>query len=98
MGGRRMLCQSLNAEFGPKGIHVAHIIIDGAVDAPDTLGKMLGAEGFAKLRESRGMEHDGLLLPSKIAETYFHLAQQHRSSWTHEIDMRSFSDRPWWNH
>ena len=33
MGGRRMLCQSLNAEFGPKGIHVAHIIIDGAVDA-----------------------------------------------------------------
>ena len=34
MGGRRMLCQSLNAEFAPKGIHVAHIIMDGAVDAP----------------------------------------------------------------
>jgi len=98
MGGRRMLCQTLNAEFGPKGIHVAHIIIDGAVDAPDTLGKMLGPERFQRLRETRGMEHDGLLLPSEIAETYFHLSQQHRSAWTHEIDMRSFSDRPWWNH
>ena len=42
MGGRRMLCQTLNAEFAPKGIHVAHILVDGAVDAPDTLGKMLG--------------------------------------------------------
>jgi len=98
MGGRRMLCQTLNAEFAPKGIHVAHIIIDGAVDAPDTLGKMLGPERFQQLRESRGLENDGLLLPGKIAETYFHLSQQHRSAWTHEIDMRSFSDRPWWNH
>ena len=98
MGGRRMLCQSLNAEFAPKGIHVAHIVIDGAVDAPDTLGKMLGAERFQQLRESRGMEHDGLLLPAQIAETYVHLATQHRSAWTHEIDLRAFSDRPWWNH
>jgi NAD(P)-dependent dehydrogenase (short-subunit alcohol dehydrogenase family) len=98
MGGRRMLCQTLNAELAPKGIHVAHIIIDGAVDAPDTLGKMLGPDRFQQLREARGMEHDGLLLPSEIAETYFHLSQQHRSAWTHEIDMRSFSDRPWWNH
>ena len=46
MGGRRMLCQTLNAEFAPKGIHVAHIVIDGMVDAPDTLGKMLGKEVF----------------------------------------------------
>jgi NAD(P)-dependent dehydrogenase (short-subunit alcohol dehydrogenase family) len=98
MGGRRMLCQTLNAEFAPKGIHVAHILIDGAVDAPDTLGKMLGAERFQELRETRGMEHDGLMLPAKIAETYLHLAQQHRSVWTHEIDLRSFSDRAWWNH
>ena len=42
MGGRRMLCQSLNAELAQKGIHIAHILIDGAVDAPDTLGKILG--------------------------------------------------------
>ena len=98
MGGRRMLCQSLNAEFSSKGIHVAHIIIDGAVDAPDTLGKMLGPEMYKQLRETRGMEHDGLLLPAKLADTYLHLAQQHRSSWTHELDMRAFSDQAWWNH
>ena len=98
MAGRRMLCQSLNAEFSKKGIHIAHILIDGAVDAPDTLGKMLGPEKFQELRETRGMEHDGLMLPAKIADTYFHIAQQHRSAWTFEIDMRSFSDRPWWNH
>jgi hypothetical protein len=59
---------------------------------------MLGAEGFKTLRKSCGMEHDGLLLPAKIADTYFHIAQQDRSAWTHEIDMRSFSDLPWWNH
>jgi NAD(P)-dependent dehydrogenase (short-subunit alcohol dehydrogenase family) len=98
MGGRRLLCQTLNAEFAPKGIHVAHILIDGAVDAPDTLGRMLGPERFQKLRESRGLEHDGLLLPAEIADTYFYLSQQHRSAWTHEIDLRAFSDRPWWNH
>ena len=98
MGGRRMLCQTLNAELSSKGIHVAHIIIDGAVDAPDTLGKMLGPERFQQLRETRGMENDGLILPAEIADTYFHLATQHRSAWTHEIDMRAFSDRPWWNH
>lgn len=96
MGGRRMLSQSLNAQYAPKGIHVAHIIIDGAVDAPDTLGKMLGAERFQKLRETRGAA-DGLLLPDKVAETYFHVAQQHRSVWTHELDLRSYSDTAWWN-
>ena len=97
MGGRRLLCQSLHAEFGPKGIHIAHILIDGAVDAPDTLGKMLGAEQFQALRETRGMEHDGLMLPEKIADPYLHLAQQHRSTWTHELDLRSFGDLAWWN-
>ena len=98
MGGRRMLCQSLNAEFGPQGIHVAHVIVDGAVDAPDTLGKMLGPERFAQLRETRGGDHDGLILPDQVAETYLHLAHQHRSTWTFEIDLRTFSDTAWWNH
>ena len=93
-----MLCQTLNAELSPKGIHVAHIVVDGAVDAPDTLGKMRGPEKFQEMRETRGNEHDGLMLPTRIADTYFHLAQQHRSVCTHEVDMRSFSDLPWWNH
>src|SRR5210317_986943 len=98
MGGRRMLCQTLNAEFASKGIHVAHVIVDGMVDAPDTLGKMLGEELFQQLREKRGGEHDGLMLPEKIAETYWHIAQQHRSVWTHELDLRAYSDTAWWNH
>ena len=98
MGGRRMLCQSLNAEYAARGIHVTHILIDGAVDAPDTLGKMLGPELYEKLRNTRGKEHDGLLLPEKVAETYFHVAHQHRSAWTHELDLRAFSDLAWWNH
>jgi NAD(P)-dependent dehydrogenase (short-subunit alcohol dehydrogenase family) len=97
MGARRMLCQTLNAQFAPKGIHIVHIVIDGAVDAPDTLGKMLGPERFQQLREAKGQEHDGLILPAQLAETYLHLAKQHRSTWTHEIDVRAFSDRPWWN-
>ena len=98
MGGRRMLCQSLNAQFASKGLHVAHIVIDGAVDAPDTLGKMLGPERFQALREKKGLEHDGLLVPAEVARTYYHLAHQHRSAWTFELDLRAHSDLAWWNH
>ena len=97
MGGRRLLCQTLNAEFAPKGIHIAHIVVDGMVDAPDTLGKMLGEELFQQLRETKGMEHDGLILPTSVADTYYYISQQHRSAWTHEIDIRAFSDVAWWN-
>ncbi len=97
MGGRRLLCQSLNAEFAPKGIHIAQVVIDGSVDAPDTLGKMLGEKDFQKLRETRGGDNDGILLPKEIAETYWHLAHQHRSAWTHELDLRPRTDAPWWN-
>ena len=97
MGGRRMLCQSLNAQYGPGNIHVSHIVIDGPVDAPDTLGKMMGADAFQKMRDTKGAQ-DGLLDPEEVAETYWHLAQQHRSAWTHELDLRPFSCLPWWNH
>ena len=96
MGGRRMLCQTLNAEFAAKGIHVAHVVVDGSVDAPDTLGKMLGAERFEALRSTVGAA-DGLILPEQVAETYVHLVRQHRSTWTFELDVRSYSDKPWWN-
>eukprot|EP00946_MAST-07B_sp_MAST-7B-sp1_P003346 g3346.t1 len=65
MGGRRLLCQTLNAEFSSQNIHVAHIIIDGAVDAPDTLGKMIGRENFEMLRDTRGAA-DGLVMPSAV--------------------------------
>ena len=96
MGGRRMLCQSLNAEFSKDGIHVAHVIIDGAVDAPDTLGKMLGPELFEKYKEQKGQ--NGMILPEEVAETYLFVAKQKKSTWTHEIDIRAFSDQAWWNH
>jgi hypothetical protein len=89
--------QTLNAEFGPKGIHVAPIVINGAVDAPDTLGKKTGAEHFRQLREARTLERGGLLLPAEVANTYFHLSQQNRSAWRHEIDLRACSHRPWCN-
>ena len=97
MGGRRMLCQSLNAEFGPKNIHVAHILIDGPVEAPDTLGKLVGPEVYKQILEAKGNGKDEMLIPAHMAETYFHLAHQHRSAWTHEIDLRPFKDQPWWN-
>jgi len=97
MGGRRMLCQTLNAQYASKGIHVTHILIDGAVDAPDTLGKLLGPERFQKLRDTVGA-NDGLMLPERMAETYYHIAAQHRSAWTHELDLRAHSDTAWWNH
>ena len=94
MGGRRMLCQTLAAEYGPQGIHVAHIVIDGAVDAPDTLGKMLGNR-FDAFKAAKG--EDGVIDPGAIAETYWHLSQQPRSCWTHAIDIRPWSDIAWWN-
>ena len=96
MGGRRMLCQTLNAEFGPQGVHVAHVLVDGTVDAPDTVGKLLGAERFEQLRSTTGAA-DGLIQPEHVAETYLHLVRQHRSTRTFEMDLRSFSDTAWWN-
>ena len=97
MSARRILCQSLNAEYGPRGIHIAHVVVDGLVDAPDTVGKILGKDRYQALREERGLDKDGLVLPVKVADTYVHLASQHRSTWSFEVDLRSFSDKPWWN-
>mmetsp|Transcript_87564 Transcript_87564/g.280943 ORF Transcript_87564/g.280943 Transcript_87564/m.280943 type:complete len:196 (-) Transcript_87564:47-634(-) len=94
MGGRRMLCQTLNHELGRKGVHVCHFIVDGAVNAPDTLGKMIGVEAFEKLRTDAG---DGILQPEAVAETFVHVASQHRSAWTFELDLRPYSTQPWWN-
>ena len=94
MGGRRMLCQTLNAEFASQGIHVAHVVVDGSVNAPDTLGKLLGDQ-FDAYKDSKG--DDGVIEPAAIAETYWHIAQQPRNCWTHEIDIRPWTDTPWWN-
>ena len=98
MGGRRMLCQALNAEFASQNIHIAHMLIDGAVNAPDTLGKLLGKERFEQMLEARANGKDEIMEPSAIADTYYHVAHQHRSAWTFELDMRPFKTIAWWNH
>jgi NAD(P)-dependent dehydrogenase (short-subunit alcohol dehydrogenase family) len=78
----RAIAQSAAREFGPKGIHVAHVVVDGAIDG-DRINTFL-----PKLKEARG--EDGLLDPDAIAESFWTLYQQPRSAWTHEIDLR-----PW---
>lgn len=94
IGGRRMLCQSLNAEFAPQGVHIAHIVVDAAVDAPDTLGKLLG-DRFDAYKAMKG--EDGVVDPAALAQTYWHIAHQPRSCWSFEVDVRPWTDTPWWN-
>ena len=92
MAGRRMICQCLNSEFSKYNIHIVHIIIDGPVDSPDTLGKMIGPKEFEILKKQRQ-----LIDPKAIAETYWFLVHQPSTSWTFELDIRCQSDIPWWN-
>jgi NAD(P)-dependent dehydrogenase (short-subunit alcohol dehydrogenase family) len=94
MGGRRMLCQTLNAEFAPQGVHVAHVVVDGAVDAPDTLGRLLG-DKYEAFKQRKG--RDGIIDPASLAETYWPLAHQPRNCWSHEVDVRPWKDVAWWN-
>jgi NAD(P)-dependent dehydrogenase (short-subunit alcohol dehydrogenase family) len=83
--GLRSLAQSMAREFGPLGIHIAHVVIDGGID-----GEKLNAAA-PQLRIERGA--DGLLNIDAIAEAYWHLHGQHRSAWTHELDLRPFKER-----
>jgi NAD(P)-dependent dehydrogenase (short-subunit alcohol dehydrogenase family) len=83
--GARAVSQSLAREFGPKGIHVATVIIDGAVDMP-AIHRMM-PEVVAKTPE------DGLLSTDAIAETFFQLHSQHRSAWTLEADVRPYCEK-----
>ena len=82
--GLRMISQSMAREFGPQGLHVAHVLIDGGVNG-DRLRKMAPA-----MVEQRG--EDGLLDVDAIAETYWHLHQQPSSAWTQEIDLRPYKE------
>ncbi|UIJ75826.1 SDR family oxidoreductase [Acinetobacter sp. SH20PTE14] len=81
----RALAQSMARELGPRNIHVAHVVVDGAIDTDfikDTFPDL-----YAK------KEQDGILNPVHIAENYWHLSQQPRDAWTHELDLR-----PWMEH
>lgn len=81
----RALAQSMARELGPRNIHVAHVVVDGAIDTDfikDTFPEM-----YAK------KDQDGILNPVHIAENYWHLAQQPRDAWTHELDLRPWIER-----
>jgi NAD(P)-dependent dehydrogenase (short-subunit alcohol dehydrogenase family) len=74
--GLRALAQSMAREFGPQGIHVAHVIIDGQINTP-------------RLRETQpDREESTTLSPGSIAETYWHLHAQDPTAWTLELDLR----------
>jgi NAD(P)-dependent dehydrogenase (short-subunit alcohol dehydrogenase family) len=76
----RALAQSMARELGPKGLHVAHVIIDGLIDTA------FAREHFAQRIAAVGPE--GILNPEHIAEAYWWLHQQPRDAWTFELDLR----------
>jgi len=84
--GLRAVAQSMAKELGPKGIHVAHAIIDGVIDVPrvhETMPDFAAAKG-----------QDGLIDPKSIADMYFWLHEQPRNAWTFELDLRPYKE-PW---
>jgi len=82
--GLRALAQSLARELGPKGIHVAHVVIDGAIDGAFIRGLMPDAA------EKR--EREEILVPDEIARNYVWLWRQGRSAWTFEMDLRPWKE------
>ena len=79
---QRALSQSLAREFGPKGIHVAHAVIDGVIDIERTKGYNVG-----------GGAPDAKIDPAAIADAYWHLHTQPRTSFTWEIDIRPYLEK-----
>ena len=82
--GLRAIAQSLARELGPKGIHVAHVVVDGAIDGVFSRGNLPDIE--------QRLAEDSILKPADIAATYVALHRQARSAWTHELDLRPWSE------
>ena len=80
----RALAQSLAREVGPQGIHVSHVVIDGLIENENS------RKLFQKDYEAR--PQDGILQPSEIAEVYWQIYKQPKTSWTFEIDLRPYSE------
>jgi short-subunit dehydrogenase len=81
----RALAQSMARELGPRGIHVAHSIIDGAIDTAFIRDNF--PERYAL------KDQDGILNPDHIADAYWMLHQQPRDAWTHELDLRPYTEK-----
>jgi NAD(P)-dependent dehydrogenase (short-subunit alcohol dehydrogenase family) len=81
----RALAQSMARELGPRNIHVAHVVVDGAIDT-DFIRTTFPDRYALK-------DQDGILNPDHIAENYWHLAQQPRDAWTFELDLRPYMER-----
>ncbi|POR47721.1 short-subunit dehydrogenase [Paraburkholderia eburnea] len=81
----RALAQSMARELGPRNIHVAHVIVDGAIDTEFI--RTTFPERYAL------KEQDGILNPEHIAENYWYLHQQPRDAWTFELDLRPYMER-----
>ncbi len=79
--GLRALAQSMARELGPKGVHIGFVIIDGQIES----------ERYRHLIDERG--EDSLLAPDAIADLYLQLHRQPRSAWSHEIDVRPWSEK-----
>ena len=81
----RALAQSMARELGPKGIHVGHVVVDGAIDTEFIRNNF--PERYAMKAQ------DGILNPDHIAENYWHLHRQPRDAWTFELDLRPWNER-----
>jgi NAD(P)-dependent dehydrogenase (short-subunit alcohol dehydrogenase family) len=81
----RALAQSMARELGPRNIHVAHVVVDGAIDT-DFIRTQFPERYALK-------DEDGILNPDHIAENYWHLHSQPRDAWTFELDLRPYMER-----
>jgi short-subunit dehydrogenase len=81
----RSLAQSMARELGPRNIHVAHVIVDGAIDTAFIRDNF--PERYAL------KDQDGILNPDHIADNYWHLHAQPRDAWTHELDLRPWIEK-----
>ncbi|MBV4488259.1 SDR family oxidoreductase [Pseudomonas sp. SWRI153] len=83
--GIRALAQSMARELGPLNIHVAHVVVDGAIDT-DFIRNSFPEKYATK-------DQDGILNPEHIAENYWYLHSQPRDAWTFELDLRPWNER-----